>query len=721
MIHVNGISQTPKDISRDDLRQIRRKNAYTRETIRSRGLERSAKLMESFANYDWLNVYSDMLDRFRNPDMAAFSISSVGDRRWGMNYPVFRNEVDLARLRMPSRILCATNNYAIGLLSGLTSYVIGAGFDYRAASMPGMEGECPKELIKACQLIIEDFAKLNDWHGGEQPGMEAELFWRSCEDGEFFLRCFPQEDGKTKVRTVEPEQVTMPGGAVMWNGARVFIPANEGMFGVVTPSEDAQDVRGYYVFYGTDVAGGSVIPHDEMVHLRRNVHRSIKRGMPDFSFDSHTKLVLASKLAHSLGTCGAIQAAIPWIEQFEVANKATVLGLIDGLDAGDLNGDYTQPNLDTGKTDTFSKIEPGTIPHIAKGHEYVPSPSAGNAQQHLAILQMLAQSGGNRWNAPAWLATADNTSANYATALTEESPFIKTVTRNQTAYKGAFVKSFWFALEHFVKTRGGLRVVARVGDVLREMFFTWHDIKRMIDIQVEAHNPEVRNKLDDAQRQTIQIQAGTLSPQTAMAEDGRDVDREQTNILEWRETMGTQMGPTLPPAGGIPSFGEPPAVPAPVPTAAIESLMAEMANRFHGELVSLRESFINAMVTVRDELAAVRLRESTPPAAPVVTEPAEQPPINLTLNITNPAIENNVTIPEQPVQPAAVVNVSPPDVLVNLSPNIAVTPPDVVVNVNPAITVEQPLREPKTITVKHSDGTTSTITEGDKPGTKPIR
>lgn len=554
MSSTNGtVPATAKQHTPDDVRNLRVNNAYLRESIRNRGLERSAKVLESFQSIEWANIYSDMLDRFRNPDMTSFRFSSVGDRRWGMNWPLVRNEQDLALLRMPSRMVCATNDYAIGLLTGLTSYVIGGGYNYRAASMAGMESQCPKELITYCQAVITETQKLNDWSGGEQPGMEAELFWRSCEDGEFFLRCFAQDDGSTKFRTVEPEQVTMPGGLVDTPSGRRHIPAEEGMFGIITPENDAQDVRGYYVFYGNNVSTGSIVDKDEMVHLRRNVHRSVKRGMPDFTFDTYTRLVQASKLAGSLGTCAAVQAAIPWIQQYEMASKETVEGLIDGIDMADL----TKINPTSGRTESFQKVEPGTVPHIDKGQSYVASPGANNATAHLAILQMLAQSGGRRWNAPPWLATGDNPSASYATSLTEESPFMRTVLRNQAGYKGAFVKPFWFALEHRIRTRGGVRLAVRDGDVIVEKVFTWEDIKRLIDIQVEDHNPDVRDKLEHAQKQAIQIQNKTLSPQTAIAQNGDDVDREKTNMLEWAEEMGTQAGPQLPPAGGGSPFAEP--------------------------------------------------------------------------------------------------------------------------------------------------------------------
>lgn len=523
---------TERPISRFKLRQAKRTNAYIRERLVRRGLERSSKMMESF-NADWTTVYGDMLDRFRNSDLGQFSAASTAnDRRFGQNFPIAQTEVDLARLRMPSRILCSTNNYAIGLLTGLTSYVIGDGYKYKVAPISGMEDACPKELTASCQAIIDDFAKVNDWNGSEQPSIEDELFWRSCEDGEFFLRLFPQADGRTFLRTVEPEQVTAPPG----------MSQAEGMFGVITPENDTQDVRGYYVFYGVDVSNGSVVHKDEIVHLRRNVKRSIKRGMPDFSFSSYDTLMLADKLRRAIGLGASIQASIAWVRQHEAATDEQVQSAIDALD----NKDWNAPNPNTGKEDRYARFEPGTILDIDKGQTYTPPPSAGaNGTAHLAILQMLAQAGGNRWNAPAWLATADNTSANYATALTEESPFVKTVTRTQRQYKGAFVRPYWFALQHFVQTRGGIVVNVKRGEAIEQNRYSWDDIKRLIDIQVEAHSPEVRNKTEEAQANQIRIQGGWKSPQTVQAEEGLDGDREKTNILEWRDEMGA-VGQQLP-------------------------------------------------------------------------------------------------------------------------------------------------------------------------------
>src|SRR5271166_2435174 len=66
--------------------------------IHGRRLERQAKLLESiggFAEYDWVSAYSDLLSRFRN-EPTAFQPSTLYDRRYGRDYPMFQTEQELA-------------------------------------------------------------------------------------------------------------------------------------------------------------------------------------------------------------------------------------------------------------------------------------------------------------------------------------------------------------------------------------------------------------------------------------------------------------------------------------------------------------------------------------------------------------------------------------------------------------------------------------------------
>lgn len=554
--------------------QVRRELREAKEQFRLQAqrrqatlLKRRARILEGVNDVNWVTAYSDMLDRFRTPDNRAFQVSTVNDRRYGRNYPMFQTEAELGLLRMQARILCNTNSYAIGLLEGLQSYVIGEGFQYRAQARQGQEP--PDELIAAVQAIVDDFLERNDWHGGDAPGLEEELFWRSCEDGEFFLANYPDpsESCRTVVRTVEPEQVTFAGSPWTWE---------EGSFGVLTEKDDVQTVHAYWVFFGLNSADGQEFTADQLTHFKRNVKRSIKRGLTDFAFDTQDSFETGSKLRRNMGRGAAIQAAIAIIRQHVSANQTQVQSFTEAL------ADYDQTNLVTGRDQQFQRYDPGSVLDIPESLEYVEPPGAANGPAHIEVLQAILRAAGVRWNAPEWLASADASNNNFASALVADSPFVKKVKARQRSYKKPFVKNVWKAVERYVRTKGRLRVPIKeqVGpslpsagpgqppkpglprsfpsgqvppgqidrpavSAMRVLEFTWEEIQRLVEINCEASSVETRDKHEENTANQIMNQSRVLSPQTWAQKEGLDYDLEQVNFEEHE----ARFGPMLPPLG----------------------------------------------------------------------------------------------------------------------------------------------------------------------------
>src|SRR6266404_1647109 len=171
------------------LKEIREQKRLIKAQLELHQLQQARRVLEASTNADyWLSSYVDLLDRYRDGGRLAYPISQPTDRRYGQNYPFWNTETQLSLLRAQARLLCTMNGYAIGLLGGLQAYVIGDGFQYRVVekkkhglSKPGK----PSSLVAEAQDIVEEFCAVNDWHHWEQ-----ELFWRSREDGEYFLRYY---------------------------------------------------------------------------------------------------------------------------------------------------------------------------------------------------------------------------------------------------------------------------------------------------------------------------------------------------------------------------------------------------------------------------------------------------------------------------------------------------------------------------------------------------
>ena len=573
MISTNG---KPHIDHRAELAAKRRSNRILVESIREKRLQRIAavetrrdRLYESMT-VDWVSPYLDMLDRYRR-DPEFSGPSSYWQRRKGRNYPIFQSEQELALLRAPARVLCSVSSYAIGMLEGLTSYVIGSGYTYRPAKRKrersNSEEMAIEALADACQVVIDDFIEDNEWYGGEQPSIEEEFLWRSCEDGESILVHYDVGDGKTEVRTAEPEQLTCPPGESS---------IGDWSFGVLTERDDIQKPLKYYLQWGDTAADGEEYEPDEITHFRRNVKRSIKRGLTDFSFDTLDALDLAGRLRTNLGDAAAQQASIVGVREHTGGTQAEITAFVEG------DKDFDTRDQLTGTATPTRRFRRGGWEDMPDGMQYVNGPIAQSQPIHLQVLQSLLRSAGVRWNAPEWLPSADASGSNYAQSLTAESPFVKTVLRRQRAYKSAFTRTMWVVLTNAAKA-GKIYAAGRA--------WTIEEIRREIDILTEAVSPETRNKLQEAQTASIEVPLGVDSRQRYAQSQGRDWDQiQQDNEQYISETGGAGAGLPLPgqgdPFGGGPSIGGPP-----------RNALGESLFESTDEMLESREGLVKKIIT----------------------------------------------------------------------------------------------------------------------------
>jgi len=158
---------------------------------------------------------------------------------------------------------------------------------------------------------VEEFCAVNDWHHWEQ-----ELFWRSREDGEYFLRYYRDRELRClTLRSVEPEQVTasgLPDAKPEWS------------FGIHTKPDDLGEIYAYNILYlsGGPDQNGTIreeVDADQLQHFKVNVHRLVKRGLTDFCFSTYDALRMAEKLRNNMAEGSAVQSALAFIRQHESA------------------------------------------------------------------------------------------------------------------------------------------------------------------------------------------------------------------------------------------------------------------------------------------------------------------------------------------------------------------------------------------------------------------
>lgn len=506
---------------RNDLRALRRENRLREERLRADELARREKaasfrkVRETWQT-DWVRPYIDLARDMRDGFGGAFGPATIWSRKQGRNYPIIKNEQDLALLRLPSRFLAQTNSYGIGFREGLKGYILGGGITYRASVRAGVDVADPDTVVKAVQQVIDEFLEDNQWYGGEMPGVEEEAFDRSVEDGEFFLMNFPLARGRLQVRFAEPEQCTQPPGSSL----------DEYSFGVRTSPSDVQRPLGYWIAWSEDIANGEEIPADRVTHFRRNAKRSQKRGVPEFSFDTFDQLDAAAKLADNMGEAAAQQASLVAVMKFKTGTQSEIQAVSTA------ENDYYQPDpWRDGNQVGIRKSRKGTREYLPESQEYTTGPAATNAEAHSAVLQMLLRAACVRWNMPEWFGSADASQTNRANGVTAERNSINRIIREQKRYAATFRSVVKAAVEHrcrFLGEIGGLTV---------------DELWQVVDIQAMAPTPVTPDPLVAAQVAAIEIPLKVESRQNYMQEQGRnpkqiDADNEEWEAAHPPEPMG---------------------------------------------------------------------------------------------------------------------------------------------------------------------------------------
>jgi hypothetical protein len=486
-----------------------------RLALRERQLAMSARLLdqaeqrekhmrESWDSWGSFSGLELVLDRLRSRDNTSgrAPYSTVNDRRHGHNWPFWRTWQEHARLRADARLLCGLSGIVDGALHGLGAYVIGTGFNYRSTT----KAEAPEALVGAVQDVIDEFGELNEWSAQEQEG-----FHRSRRDGELF-HLYEEDNGRLEVSVIEPEEVyNHTGDSSDWS------------YGILTAGRKTHKPLAYSVI--TDPVSFEAITYDadEVAHLKVNVDARVKRGLTDLCFDTHDTFRTAGRVIDHVGQGAAIQASIALVREHDAISPSQVADFV----RASASAERIDPV--SGNVEQQEVFHPGKILDINAGQRYIVPPFASNVAGYVEVIQAMLRSVAVKWNAPEWLVSADASNNNYSSSITAESPFVKRCYCERERYKGFYLKTVWKAVE--VAARAGrIRAGGKV--------WTWDEVRRLVDIQAEAANIEVRDDNKTAQTDAVYIQAGVKSVQTTRQELGLDNEQEDVNIRQHRQATG---------------------------------------------------------------------------------------------------------------------------------------------------------------------------------------
>ncbi len=425
-------------------------------------------------------------------------------RRDGRNLPFLWTEINMDLARGQARRLATENRIAIGILEHLAGFTVKTGFEYEGRPKKGMEKDATAvEVARVLQQVADEFIELNEWQVREK-----ESCWWAVVDGERFLRTFAQDDGSTLVREIDPEQVGQPPG---------HAADPHCLYGIRTDPRDVETVLEYFITY--DGLDYETVPGAEVVWMKRNVPRTVKRGLSDFYSTAPAQQQL-EKLLDNMTAAGSVQSAIAWIEQFAQANAATV-----GAAAANRR-DQNRPqalNPWTGRPANYQRYEAGSILAVGAGKEYLPPPQAVGASVHIQIVQAGLRAIGNRWCMPEYMVSgeADEVVAN---AMVSGSPFVTKIECEQAlAFKPFFLRVLWTAVRN-AANHGRFRAGGRT--------LTYPEVRQLVDLHATPPKVAVSAKADDWAVDSGLLDKGAMSLQTLRARHDLDSDQERANLLQ---------------------------------------------------------------------------------------------------------------------------------------------------------------------------------------------
>ena len=429
------------------------------------------------------------------------------NRARGEDYPRFRTEQDLSRIRGVGRFFGESSAFGIGALGRLGNYTFGTGFVFKAQAEVGLNVD--KGLIAAVQRVIDAFTSRNNFAGG----LDRELDRRARRDGETLL-CLELVDGwQCEARFAEPSQLTEPADPRTLEeyfadrcgyGSDDFAPSWS--FGVVTRDGRHDKPYGYHFVWNTTGSEWDCYPEARVAHVRRNVDSNVKRGVSDFQ--AIPEFIAASeKLLRNTQGGAAIQAAIPFVKEFVQEVTKDQISTIIAAKATPYS--VATPE---GRREVYQQhYAPGTIPHI-RGSKFVDGPGGDSrVTGFVAALQAGFRYLGTRWDMPESMISGDASNANFASSLVAEAPFVKAREADQLVYSGEFRKLLWKVLR-----------VAFDGGFFNSFRLSFAELQAAIFIKIDPPSVATRDQLKDVQRDVILVNAGAMAVSTMAGNAGLD-------------------------------------------------------------------------------------------------------------------------------------------------------------------------------------------------------
>ena len=505
--------------------------------------------------------------------------TTLNDRDDGKYLPIFQHQTDLQTIRAEARNVTAMSGGIMGAIGTLANYTLGGGLKFTAAKSPNCPGNIPGEVIQSlvaeAQRVIDQFLRENRF----QSDMDREIDARAREDGEAFLELCVSPAGQIRASFDEPDMVCQPSDP---RPIEAWLQDTDPMryspewiwswsFGVHCVRKTPDDPQGYHVVYDTAGSDWDYIPASRMLHVKRNVPRNVKRGVSDLYWIAND-VQREAKIRRNTAAGAALQAAIAWVREHATGITPTA---VSNMVTGNAVTTRTQRTTSGTQLRPGGKLREGTVVDIPENMKYLPGPMGAERNPNfILVAQYVSRAIAQRWAMPEFMFTSDASNANYASTLVAESPFTKARETDQRFYSQHFVELMWKVL--------------RLAHEIGRAFSCCNRFEELMQIlEITATGPRVSNRdeMQTVQRLQIEVAMGVTSLDTAAAELGRDLAKEQEKGAK------PQAAPGAP--GQSPIVGSDTSAPAPAAS-------GEML----GQTMTERQRYMKNVLAIIDKLQA---------------------------------------------------------------------------------------------------------------------
>jgi hypothetical protein len=349
------------------------------------------ELLESYVHEDAKQsadkLIREVVDSFEDPDYRQWQMLSSGQTVGILDQKDLTVQ-DAATVRRMAYRLYYSNPYARGIVRTLGKFIFGKGVVTELA-------EPNKKKKGRAEEYIKEWQEVNKWDISQK-----ETNVRAFRDGELFW--YNRKMGKGKIprlEFVEPDNVDSN--------------RPEAELGIELDKDDPTTAKTYYVKAKSSDPDGKPIPGEDIIHIKLNVDRNVKRGRSLF------EPVFKYLKLHD-----------DWLQSRMVLNKVrsavALVRYVEGTQAqGQVVRRQTQDTSNPRKTNRAQMFRSGSIITAPVGTKYeMLSANLGAsdaATDGRNILLAVAVGVGF----PEMFLTADFSNANFASTSVAQNPFVR--------------------------------------------------------------------------------------------------------------------------------------------------------------------------------------------------------------------------------------------------------------------------------------------------------